>query len=197
MVVVIDPAYGGSIAGPKGYASQKAKNLTLSLAHSLAERLGEGGYLVLLTREGDENKSEIARATTANRREADLFLGIDLVGEERRDARGFEIFYPAAPKEGTNSNEWRGGQNYIYVDSLKWATTLEKFLSASLEVMDRGVLPINSPLLSALTVPAAVLSVGNISWPQEADLFTNEADKTKLVEALFRAIDEYLSSGRE
>ncbi|PLX39892.1 MAG: hypothetical protein C0608_10670 [Deltaproteobacteria bacterium] len=197
LVVVIDPAYGGSSSGPKGYKPQEAKALTLSLARSLAERLGEGGYLVLLTRDGDENKSALDRATIANRREADLFLRIDLIGEERREARGFEIFYPAPPKEGTSPNAWRGGQAALYEQSHLWAEILERALASSLAVMDRGILPVSSPLLSALNVPAATLYVGNISWPQEADLFTNEADKKMLVETLFRAIDEYLSKGRE
>lgn len=97
-VVILDPGHGGRDPGNIGWGGIREKDLTLSIALRLAERLREkGGYEVHLTRTTDTAVPLAERPRMANRwkanRPAALFLSIHINSFERPNARGFETFF--------------------------------------------------------------------------------------------------------
>jgi N-acetylmuramoyl-L-alanine amidase len=185
--IVIDPDNGGSDTGDKGNGDLLAKDAVLVLAQAIARELTKAGHDVHLTRHGDETVDIAHRAATANYWQADLFLSLQATGLSRPKARGFEIFYPPAPPEGADPGHWYAGQAGRAANSRLWAQALRAAVGESSATYDRGITELPSPLLDAVASPAAILVVGNLAWPQEAELFTDEASRDRLAAAVASA----------
>jgi N-acetylmuramoyl-L-alanine amidase len=74
--VVIDPGHGGVDGGAEGASGTVEKNITLSFAKELRERLAGAGVDVSLTRDGDEFLRLDERVAIARRAGADLLISI-------------------------------------------------------------------------------------------------------------------------
>jgi N-acetylmuramoyl-L-alanine amidase len=92
--VMIDPGHGGKDPGARGLGGVVEKDVVLSVARDLAERLRrEPGIEVLLTRNDDRFLSLEERTAIANAAEADLFVSVHANASPRRAARGIEVYY--------------------------------------------------------------------------------------------------------
>ncbi len=194
--IVIDPAHGGGSAGESGGDGLAAKNLLMALSLELADRFEQEGYGVHLTRRRDVAMDPARRAAVANYWEADLFLTLDATGAARPEARGFEVFYPERPGAG-NVELWENAQQGVWERSKLWADTLGNYVGDEVKTFNRGTRPLGSPVLEAVTCPAAMLIVGNISWPQEAELFRQGEARSNLVKAIVEAAEVFLRSSTD
>lgn len=190
--VMLDPAHGGADEGAHGVNSLKEKDVNLSLALFLAAKLDEAGFEPRLTRDSDKEMTPEERAAAANRVQPAVFISIEVNGSELREVRGLEIFFSAPPAEGADPGFWRAGQARAYEKSLRLADSLEGSLR-SLGLEYRGKTLIPSPLLGAVTSPAVLVTLGNISWSQEADFLTEDAGKQALARALVSAVKDFFT----
>jgi len=77
--IVIDPGHGGKDPGTVGTTKLYEKDVVLSIARKLRDKLvARGGYEVLLTRESDETISLSDRVDFASVNSADLFISIHI-----------------------------------------------------------------------------------------------------------------------
>jgi len=74
LVVVLDPAHGGTDNGARGAGGLVEKDLTLELARATQSELQRQGLNVILTRDGDDNPSFDDRATLANTPRLAIFV---------------------------------------------------------------------------------------------------------------------------
>jgi N-acetylmuramoyl-L-alanine amidase len=92
-LVVIDPGHGGIDPGAIGIGRTKEKDVVLSFAHVLRQKLAAGGkYDVAMTRSGDEFVSLRDRVRLARERQADLFIAIHADTVRGQSVRGATIY---------------------------------------------------------------------------------------------------------
>lgn len=191
--IVIDPAYGGDDFGPRGADGTPAKKPVLAFAKALAESFYRAGYAVRLTRTDDVPINTVRRAAIANNWNADLFLSVEVSGDRRPQARGFEVFYPPWPSPELDSHRWEAAQKGVAERSRQWAEFVRTAVGATTSNFDRGAGELPSQLLSAIDCPAALLVAGNVAWGQEADILTNENARRRLADELVNAANKFLS----
>lgn len=91
--VVIDPGHGGKDPGARGVTGSDEKDITLTIAQMVAERLSEDPQIrVVLTRTDDAYVSLEQRTAIANAQGADLFLSIHGNASENPQLAGVETY---------------------------------------------------------------------------------------------------------
>ena len=123
--ICIDPGHGGSQNGtcsPKGI---KEKDLNLSLAKTLAEKLGKQDFAIVLTRTGDQDLGLKERVDIARDFNSDLFLS---------------IHHNAIPDYLDPIAEHGISAHYYYEHSKKIATELAEHLSNKLEMNNKAAI---------------------------------------------------------
>jgi N-acetylmuramoyl-L-alanine amidase len=195
-MVVIDPAFGGSDVGGVGVDKLLAKDVLLSFARTLAEDLERVGYRVHLTRRTDEAVDSDRRASIANYWGGELFISLQATGRARPQARGYQVFFPKVPGRCDDPLRWECAQLDFAGQSRRLAGVINAELGRSLATFDLGVTELANPLMAAVHSPAALVVVGNLAWPQEAEIFMDETQRQGLSEALVDAVDRFFREGR-
>lgn len=191
--VVIDPAYGGDDPGPRTVDQVQAKKITLAVAKSIAESFLKEGYEVRLTRTDDVPVNVSRRAAVANNWGSDIFLSVQISGDKRPLAKGFEVFFPAEPSPDADHYRWDAAQKGVAERSRKWAAEVKSAAGSALPMPNRGTAELMSPLLSAIDCPAALLVVGNANSQQEMEILIGETSRVKLADAIVDAANRFLS----
>lgn len=192
--IVLDPAHGGADKGNTAPGAAAEKDAVLPLAQETAARLRKKGFDVRLTREDNRSLSLSERAATANRWQADLFLSLHASGVARPQARGYEVFLAETSKTAADGRLWAAGQVGLTGQSRRWAEAVRSELGRVLASFDRGVREMPNPLLEAVACPACLLEAGNLSWPEDAEVFTKPQARAALAAALADAADAYFRS---
>src|SRR3954469_16958856 len=91
-VVVLDAGHGGSNLGAAGATGLHEKQLTLTLARAVADRLRARGITVELTRDADRTMTLRQRVAFADGVPADLFVSIHANASPTRTQRGYETY---------------------------------------------------------------------------------------------------------
>ena len=93
VIVALDPGHGGEDPGAVGPKGLKEKDVVLSVALQLRDRLNaQPNMRAILTRDGDYFVPLAARVAKARRVQADLFVSIHADAWIRPDARGSSVF---------------------------------------------------------------------------------------------------------
>jgi N-acetylmuramoyl-L-alanine amidase len=90
--VVVDPGHGGRDPGAIGHGGLREKDVNLSIARMLAERLEARGFSVVLTRDDDRTLSLEERTARAESADGDVFISIHANASRRSGARGIEVY---------------------------------------------------------------------------------------------------------
>lgn len=90
--IVVDPGHGGRDPGATGIGGLREKDVNLSIAKHLAERLESRGFRVILTRSGDQSLGLEERTAIAESAGGDVFISIHANASRRSKTRGFEIY---------------------------------------------------------------------------------------------------------
>ncbi len=185
--LVLDPGHGGADPGAHG-RGRAEKDAALAVAEALAKRLEAQGIVVFLTRNRDQDLSKPLRAAFANYREADLYLALHFSGEPRVQARGFEVFVAPPPLPGLDPQRWEAGQARVWQQSRAWAEAVRRRLGEVAPTFDRGEGILPHPALEAVTCPAALVELGSLAWPDEAEWWRSPAGAEALSRALAAAV---------
>jgi N-acetylmuramoyl-L-alanine amidase len=216
-VIVIDAGHGGHDPGAQG-AGLNEKDITLATALALRRRLErEGGYKVVMTRDGDVFIPLETRVQIARRAGADLFISLhaDSAGGDP-DTHGASI-YTLSDHGETRVTEVLGPREWfsrpgaraadpavgrILLDLTQRSTLNRSALFASLlidRVSDKiDLLPRTHRdagyfVLLAPDVPAVLLEMGFISSPRDQARLTDPLQRTRLTNAIAGAIDAYFN----
>ena len=192
--VVIDPGHGGPDDGItlRGISE---KELTLKISLKLSEKLRERGFRVLLTREGDEGVSRLARINAANASGADLFISIHLGSSISPLKRGFRIFLNRPWREV----EIEGAAAPVGLRATQ--SKLDKLaerLKAELEGLGMNGAIYRLPLsaLAGLNVPALLFEPGFLTNDADRALLTDDDFLSSMADAICRAIEGVYGEGK-
>lgn len=222
IIVALDPGHGGEDPGAIGPTGLREKDVVLSVALKLRERINATpGMRAMLTRDGDYFVPLQDRVRKARRVQADLFVSIHADAFVRPEARGASVF--ALSERGATSTMARlmadkenaadaiGGVNVKAKDRsimralLDMSTTaqIKDSLKIGQEVLGRlgRVGRLHKPrveqagfaVLKAPDIPSILVETAFISNPGEEAKLRDPAYREDLVEALHDGIQRYFA----
>jgi len=213
-VVMIDPGHGGTNLGAAGVTGMYEKQLSLTIATQVADRLRARGVTVQLTRTTDRTLTLRQRVAMADRLPADLFVSIHANASPSRIQRGYETYVLTArgvdvdgralrgesmtPRPGVDpdialvlDDVERGASQWEAADL---ATRMQRALRERRGPdFDRGVRQDAQHVLLGATMPAVLVEVGFIDHPLEGRQLADPAVQTQLADAITEAIADQLA----
>jgi N-acetylmuramoyl-L-alanine amidase len=203
--VVIDAGHGGVDTGAKGAHGAAEKDITLTFARELKEKLAATGkYDVHLTRDGDVFLALDERVRIARQFEADLFISIHADTINLKGIRGATVYTVSdkasdaaaqATADRENLSDMLAGiemkqENHevadILVDlirrethtySVRFARSLIKELSPTITLINNPQRSAGFKVLKAPDVPSVLVELGYLS---------NEKDEAQLLDPKWR-----------
>ncbi|MBK9032628.1 MAG: N-acetylmuramoyl-L-alanine amidase [Myxococcales bacterium] len=208
-LVVLDAGHGGSNPGAAGAVTGLfEKQLTLSVARQVRDRLAAAGIDVLLTRDRDATLTLRQRVALANQRAADVFVSIHANASPERVQRGYETFVLTAAGVDVDGRALRSesgtprtvdAATALVLDDVErgaaqWeAADLAAAVQRELRAVrgadgDRGVRQDAHHVLLGATMPAVLVEIGFIDHPIEGHELAEPATQAAIADALARAI---------
>jgi N-acetylmuramoyl-L-alanine amidase len=213
-IVVLDPGHGGSNPGAAGTTGLHEKQLSLTLATAVADRLRTRGIAVELTRTTDRTLTLRQRVAHADRVGADLFVSIHANASPTRTQRGYETYVltprgidvdgralrsdTTTPRPGVDpdvalvlDDVERGASQWEAADlAARMQRTLRDRRGAD---GDRGVRQDAQHVLLGATMPAVLVEVGFIDHPIEGRQLAEPAVQAQLANSIAEAILDQLA----
>lgn len=215
--VLIDPGHGGSDSGAKAHGVIESQ-LVLKIGEKLYQKLKQDPrFEVSLTRRSDQFLSLEERVEMATQKKVDLFLSLHANSHFDQRARGFEVYfqnhlnsdeqslYLAQLENKARSKATASGSRTeslstveaIKSDLKKNALLRQSFkLSKSLaqaygENKRNSVRQAPFFVVSENEVPSALVELGFLSNPKEAQLLRNSRHQELLAEKLYSGLIQY------
>ena len=222
ITIAIDPGHGGEDPGAIGSMGSKEKNVVLSIAKRLRDKIeGEAYMRPFLTRDGDYFVPLNTRVQKARRVEADLFVSIHADAFIQPHAKGASVFALSQLGASSSMARWMankenasdliGGINIKTKDQqvanllLDMSTTAQ--IKDSLQVGNSilkqigGFAPLHKgkveqasfAVLKAPDIPSILVETAFISNPQEEARLNDDGYQDRIAEAILKGIKEYFS----
>lgn len=219
--IVIDPGHGGVDPGAVGrtYGTYE-KDVVLAISKYLKELLvRELGIEVLMTRDDDRHIELHQRTEFANRNEAKLFISIHANSVESgiRRARGVSTYFMGPGKSDEarqvarlensaikyeNESKYADltqenfilstmAQNVYNLESQDLAEMVQKEISKSCGLKDRGVIQAEFYVLWKASMPNILIETAFISNPTEENLLRSTSFQKKQARAIFQSIKKF------
>ena len=222
VIVAIDPGHGGEDPGAIGPTGLREKDVVLSIARQLQERINaRPGMRAMLTRDGDYFVPLQERVRKARRVQADLFVSIHADAFITPKARGASVF--ALSDSGATSTTARlmaqrenaadaiGGINVRSKDAHVMRTLLDMSTTAQIQdslrigrevlghigqvgrLHKQQVEQAGFAVLKAPDIPSILVETAFISNPEEEDKLRDPGYQSQLVRALYVGITRYFA----
>lgn len=189
--IVIDPGHGGMDGGAVGKTGTLEKDLNLSIALKLKNKLLDNGFNVILTRDTDtmlndkneknnKKRSDLNnRVKIANKVDDGLFISIHMnyFGDESQN--GSQIFY-------SKNNE----KSKIFAEILE--TNLRENLDNSNKRVSKPA-DNNIFIMKHITIPACLIECGFISNYNDEKKLKNDDYQNMLVSCIINSIKKYMN----
>ena len=218
--VVIDPGHGGRDTGAIGPHGVREKDVALAIARTLAERLRELGFTVVLTRKDDTYVSLDERTRIANEARADLFVSVHCNAARSRKLAGVETWtlnvasdrYATRLATFENADAERTVSDLRLIladlatranttDARELAQSVQESLVRTLRsrvgrVGDHDVKHALFYVLLGARMPAILVETGFISNPVEESRLRTRKYQASTAEAIARGVKEFVD-GRQ
>jgi N-acetylmuramoyl-L-alanine amidase len=216
-VIVIDAGHGGKDPGALGDEAHE-KDLTLAAARTLKRRLErDGRYAVVMTREHDEFVPLEQRVQVARGAEADLFISLHADAGGDGQVHGATVYTLSdkgsdrVARNVISKNDWfinvampshDKAVNQILLDLTQRATKNQSSTFANMlvdrvgeetQLVQRSHRDAGYVVLLAPDVPAVLLEMGFITNRQDETTLQDPSRRTRLMDAVGDAIDDYFS----
>lgn len=188
-IIVIDAGHGGADPGKVGENGALEKDINLSIAGKLRDRLEQKGFRVVMTRENDDGLySEDAR----NKKREDMEARVRIISEADPD------FVVSIHQNSFPDASCEGAQLFYYKDSEESKRLAETLQNKFPEVLQDGntrKAKANSDyyLLRKTACPVVIAECGFLSNAAEEALLVSDAYQEKVAEALYLGILQYRS----
>jgi N-acetylmuramoyl-L-alanine amidase len=199
--ICLDPGHGGRDPGNRVGPYQE-KKYTLLLAQEVGKQLTRAGLKVTLTRASDTSMELGERPEAAKRKKADLFVSLHFnsVESSRTVVRGAEVY--CLTPAGANSTNTRGEPantswcpgNRYNDKNIFLAYQVQKALTRSLTVDDRGVRRARFAVLRDAAMPAVLIEAGFMSHPEEGKRIFDTAYRRQMARAIVDGLLAYKRS---
>jgi len=219
--IVLDPGHGGKDSGAVGVNRLAEKDIVLSVARKLAEKLRrELGVEVVLTRNDDTFIALEDRTAIANAERADLFISLHVNASPNAETRGLETYYlnntddeaalRLAARENATSRKNVSDlqfmmsdltQNLKLEDSISLAHRLQGTLVSQMnqrygEVRDLGVKKALFYVLVGARMPSVLVELFFVTNRSDARALAKEAYLDGIANALLAGIKKYSESAQ-
>lgn len=222
VTIMLDPGHGGEDPGAIGARGSMEKNVTLSIARRLRERIdNDPNMRAALTRDGDFFVPLGTRVQKARKAKADLFVSIHADAWIKPEARGSSVF--VLSEKGASSAAARylaqkeneadkvGGVNFTVSDphlartlmdltqtatqndSMRLGKSVLGNLGSVNALHKSSVEQAGFAVLKAPDIPSVLIETAFISNPEEEKRLNDEEYQDKLAEAIMRGIRQYLT----
>lgn len=169
--IVIDPGHGGNDSGTIGARGTLEKDLTLTTAKLLYNKLKSSGADVYMTRTSDTYVSLASRVATSHNQNADAFISIHYDSIEDKSVRGMTTYYYNNPN---------------------LAKELHSSVINKTKLNNREVRYGNYHVLRENRQNSALLELGYLSNPTEEILVTSQQYQQSVADGLFEGVARYL-----
>ncbi|TVX95678.1 N-acetylmuramoyl-L-alanine amidase CwlD [Cohnella terricola] len=190
-VIALDAGHGGADGGAVSRSGVIEKDLNLAIVLYLRDYLQQSGAIVLLTREGDYDLALPETKGYARRKTEDLLKRADQVSNQRADL-AISIHMNSIP-----SPRWSGAQTFYSTENAegkRLATDIQSELRSMLGNTERIAQKADTVyLLKTLKMPTALIEVGFLSHPKEANLLADEEYQRKVAASIYRGILKFAS----
>ena len=222
ITIVLDPGHGGEDPGAIGRGGSYEKNVTLSVARRLKEKIDATPNMrSVLTRDGDFFIPLQSRVQKARRVQADLFVSVHADAFIKPTARGSSVFVLSENGASSSAARWLankensadlvGGVNLGVKDPYLARTLLDLSQTATINdslKLGKDVLGelgrINTlhkahveqagfAVLKAPDIPSILIETAFISNPEEEKRLNDEAYQDQMAEAILRGIRRYFA----
>ena len=218
-VIVIDAGHGGKDPGCIGKNGTKEKNVVLSVAKKLKNKLDAVGFQTYLTRSNDTYLKLAQRASIGEKKHADLFLSLHANANPSRSVKGFSIYTlseKASDEEAQKLADAENAADKIDVSgfeqfdkdirialsalqqhavaemSVEYANGCAKHFKSMNITQQPGPDVRHAPFaVLRSTVPGALLELGHLSNATEEKLLTSASHQNKLVDAIVKSVKSY------
>ncbi|HEY6633398.1 MAG TPA: N-acetylmuramoyl-L-alanine amidase [Rhizobiaceae bacterium] len=220
--VVLDPGHGGFDGGAAGQSGTVEKDITLTFATELRDRLrADGRYNVFMTREKDEFLRLDDRVRIAREREADLFISIHADTIRLKGIRGATVYTVSDRASDADAQALADRENLsdqlsgieieekdhevadILVDLIKRETHSfsMRFARSLIGELSTTVGLINNPhrfagfkVLKAPDVPSVLLELGYLSNSKDEEQLKDAEWRAKAAASISKAIEQFATS---
>ena len=217
--IVIDPGHGGKDPGCFASGGIKEKDIVLSLAKIVSEKIEKDiGCEVLLTRSDDVFVPLERRTAVANMQKADLFISLHINAHRSKNIRGLETYFlnmatdrravMVAARENATSEKNISDLQTILNDlmlntkiheSSRLAHEVQKGMLSQTgkkykDVKDLGVKQAPFYVLIGAQMPAILVETGFITNPTERKRLVDKGYQEKIAEGIVAGITEYIKS---
>ncbi|MDP6786978.1 MAG: N-acetylmuramoyl-L-alanine amidase [Rhodospirillales bacterium] len=220
-VIAIDPGHGGVDPGTVGRSGIYEKDITLSMAREIRDRLqATGRYKVVLTRDRDVFVRLRDRIAVSREAGAELFISIHADAIKNSKIRGLSVYTlsekasdkeAAALAEKENKADLIAGIDLtketpevtnILIDlaqresmnqSARFAARLVKELARETKLLRNTHRFAGFVVLKAPDVPSVLMELGFLSNRQDEAALKRKSYRAKLIAAMARAADTYFS----
>ena len=191
--IVIDSGHGGRDAGKVSESGIQEKDINLSIALLLQQKLMESGISVVMTRTEDIG---LYNETDRNKKAADMKKRLQIIEESGADLA--ISIHQNSFEDSTIS----GAQVFYYTTSIKGkelAETIQKNLKESIDSNNKRKAKANDTyyLLKKTSVPLVIAECGFLSNPYEAALLSTPEYQERLAETIKESLLFYLTQIKE
>ncbi len=199
LLLLIDPAHGGSDPGIRISGNVDEKDITLAVARMVQRELASTQQVrVLLTRDGDRTLSLREREQAVRNAVPNLFISLHTNAGFGKKASGFEIYFPGFKgqppgEKGESSAIVKDMErNKFLNDGVHFSYILQKNLEQIFPRKGRGLREAPSPILEGIARPALVVELGFASNPEDRDKLMDQGVQLSIARAISRSVKELL-----
>lgn len=193
LTVLIDAGHGGADGGASANGITE-KDINLSVALKLKDIVEQNGGTVIMTRDGDYSTADQNRSNGTSAKKSDLKRRVEMISES-----GANMFISIHMNKFPQEKYW-GAQVFYAATPANSRKLGESIQSALPRVLNDGneraakKTTGNIFILKNASVPSVIVECGFLSNPDEAEKLKNSDYQTKLADAIFEGISDYLKS---
>ncbi|MEO7933264.1 MAG: N-acetylmuramoyl-L-alanine amidase [Chthoniobacterales bacterium] len=196
--VVLDAGHGGHDGGAMSRFGYE-KTFALDIARRVKNKLVDGGYKVVLTRNSDVFLPLHDRPAVANSIPNSIFVSIHFNASQQGDAAtGIEVF-SIAPRGAPSTNDdfitWASLReepgHELDMASFALARSVHTALMGHLHEIDRGLKRARFAVIRTARVPAILIECGFLTNPMEARAIATDTHRDDIASAIAEGISDY------
>ncbi|KZE72189.1 N-acetylmuramoyl-L-alanine amidase [Paenibacillus elgii] len=191
-IIALDAGHGGPDGGARSKDGLEEKDVNLAIALHLRDYLQQSGALVVMTREDDRDLASPGTKGYSKRKTEDLLKRAEFVSKQKSN------LFVSIHLNSIPSPRWSGAQTFFYpnhADNATLATLIQEEMKRNLKNTDRVAKQADKEiyLLKAMTIPSALVEVGFLSNPGEAQLLRDPTYQKKIATSIYQGILRYYS----
>ena len=192
--IVIDAGHGGKDPGCQNGVI-KEKNITLQVAHRLANLLKKRGYNVIMTRQSDIYPTLDQRVNATNKIKPDLYISLHCNAAANATVSGIEVYCAtaagSAPSDSKVISKRTCVSNAYDLENAYLAYHVQKRLVTATQADDRGARHKRFKVIADTNAPCILIEMGFLTNAAECQALSQAQRQMLTGTAIANAIEEY------